>query len=91
MAGKWKREKLGSVLVDKNDDKKFYIKFNKNVSFNEGECINLESKKQQIASLDEAVSSGRMKNLEMAAEIKERLENIPDFVKFEMIKVSRND
>jgi len=91
MAGKWTREKLGSVLKDKKDETKFYVKFNKNCSFNEGDCVNLESKKQQLDSIDDAVSAGRLTDETMVNEIKERINKIPDFVKFEIVKVSRNN
>jgi len=87
---KWKRTKVGSVLKDKDDSKKFYIKFNKECKFNQNDCLSLESKEDQLTSLEGAASAGKL-SADIAEEIRERIGNIPDFVKFEMIKVERLD
>ena len=84
---KWKRTKVGSVLKDKNDPKKFYIKFNKECNFNQNDCLSLESKEDQLSSLEDAFAAGKLKDEEMVNEIRERIQKIPDFVEFEMIKV----
>lgn len=91
----WKRTKVGSVLKDKewdNEDspkyRSSYIKFGRDASFKEGDCINLESAKKQLESLEDAVGRGVLSE-EKAVEIRERINKIPDFVLFEMIKVER--
>ena len=90
---KWKRTKVGSVLKDKDFDtnKKFYIKFGQDAIFKQGDCLSLESKEDQISSLDGAVAAGKLHDETMITKIRERIENIPDFVKFEMVKVERLD
>ena len=89
---KWKRTKVGAVLKDKEFDtnKKSYIKFNKDCDFKQGDCLSLESKKQQLASLEAAFADGKISE-EIVGEIRERISNMKDFVLFEMVKVERLD
>lgn len=89
MAGKWKRTVVGAVLKDKDDPKKSYIKFNKDVTFNKGDSLNLESKEDQLKSLEDAIAKGLL-NAEVGEQIRERINGIKDFVRFEMIKLERN-
>lgn len=89
---KWKRTKVGSVLKDKEFDtnKKLYIKFGKDVSFKQGQCLSLESKEEQLASLKDAVANNKISG-EIAEEIEERINKIPEFVSKEIILVERVD
>lgn len=51
--------------------------------------INLESKASQLASLDAAVANGKLDE-EYAEKQKGFVEKIPDFVRFELIVVSKD-
>lgn len=81
---KTKRTVIGSVLRHKDDPKKSYIKIKNEVRLKAGQILQLQSKKQQLDNLRVAVESGKM-SADMASEIGERLERVPDFVLFEVI------
>lgn len=81
---KKKRNVIGEVLKSKEQGKAPYIKIKKDVTLSAGQSISLESKKKQLDSLAQAVADGKLGG-DMAAEIQERLEKIPDFVMFQMI------
>lgn len=86
---KYKRRVVGSVLKDKNDPKVSYIKMREDVVLKGGEIIRLESKKQQLASLEAAMAAGKITE-EMGNTIKERIEKIPDWVLFELVKLTQS-
>jgi len=87
---KWKRTVVGSVLAQKDDKKKFYIKFKQDVNIKAGDFINLESKQNQIDSIQKAFDEGKVSEdvLESALE---RIEKMPDFVKFDLVKLEKLD
>jgi len=86
----WKRTTVGAVLKDKDDASKSYIKFNMDYNFKKGDCIGLESKAQQLASAEGAIAAGKL-NPEVGEKIIERINNIADFVRFELVKLERVD
>ena len=77
------RKVIGSVQKSKDASKPDYIKISNDVVLTKGMFLNLESKKQQLASLEAAVEQGRLKE-EYAVKARERIEKIPDFVRFEI-------
>lgn len=79
-----KRRTVGSICKRK-DGKGRYLKMSEDVSLKKNEFLNLESQKEQLANLEEAESSGKISS-ENAAKVRERLNKIPDFVLFELIK-----
>lgn len=81
---KLKREVVGSFLKAKDDGKAPYIKFKTDVSFTNGSMVRVENKKFQLASLESAVSAGKL-NGEIAEKAKERINKIPDFVLGELV------
>lgn len=87
---KWKRTNVGSVCKDSKDKTKSYIKFSRDVEFKKGDIINLESADEQMASLQEAVVGGKISE-DFAQKIKERIEKIPDWVRFELVHISKNE
>lgn len=80
-----KRVVVGAVLKDKDNPKKSYIKFNRDVTFKEGDCLSVESKEDQLESLESAIAQGKI-SADLGAKIKERINNIKPFVRFELIK-----
>lgn len=86
---KTKRSVVGSVLKSQKNPKEYYIKFRDDIVFKKGETIRLESKKQQLESLEGAVAAGKLSE-EIAETIRERIEKIPDFVQFELVKLSQS-
>jgi hypothetical protein len=86
------RELVGKVLKgkDRDDGTKAppYIKIEKDFSLKKGDFLNLESKAEQLKSLNFAVSKDKI-SADLGEKIKERIEKIPDFVLFEIIKVSK--
>jgi hypothetical protein len=97
---KWNRTTVGTVIkgkpqLDGSPGKpyvrlKFYKPEHKQAFVNavnnavDGLILNLESKKSQIDSLNEAVANGKLKQ-EYAEKALTRVEKIPDFVLFEVV------
>jgi len=86
---KWKREFVGDVLQDKNDETKFYIKIKQDISLKSGDYLNLESKQNQLDSLKGALERGSIDE-DVYEKLVEKVENMPDFVKFSVIKLTKN-
>ena len=84
----WKRTVVGSVLKDRNDPKKSYIKINSTVTLNKGDTLSLESPKEAIESAELALSEKKISE-ELFQTIKERNENIVDFVRFNILKIEQ--
>lgn len=83
---KARRRVVGSVLKSKDDPSVSYFKVGRNaVTLQPGEILSLESKAQQLASLDHVVASGKL-SADLAETARARIEKIPDFVRFEMIQ-----
>lgn len=84
MAGKLKREVVGSFLKSKDDSKPPYLKFRSAMTLKEGEVIRVENKKFQLQSLETAINAGKL-NGEIAEKAKERINKIPEFVIAELV------
>lgn len=83
---KSKRRVIGSVLKSKDNPRQSYLKVGKDtVTLQPGECLSLESKEEQLASLERAVELGKL-SPEMAEKSRARIEKIPEFVRFEVIQ-----
>lgn len=79
-----KRLTIGSVVKSKEAGKPDYIKVSQDITLKKGQFLNLESKERQLESLDAAVAAGKLSE-DMANEIKERTNKIPDWVRFEIV------
>lgn len=84
------REVIGTVgNPQKKDDGKVkhpYIKFKKNVSFKEGDYVTVETKKSRLASIEQAVKSGKMSE-EVYEKLKEQINKTPDWVMGELVRL----
>jgi len=78
MAGK--RRDIGSVIKGK-DGKPDYIKISQDVTLKKGQYLNLETKARQLENLQKSVASGKL-STDLGEKIKERLENTPEWVRF---------
>lgn len=83
---KTKRSVVGSVCKSKESGKPDYIKIREDLSLKKGQVLRLESKKFQLDSLQNAVSSGKL-SADLGEKIKERIEKIPEWVRFEIVAV----
>lgn len=83
---KSKRSVVGSVCKSKDSGKPDYIKVRDDLSLRKGQILRLESKKYQLESLQGAVSAGKLSS-ELGEKIRERIEKIPDWVRFEIVAV----
>lgn len=83
------RKVLGSVVKSKEAGKPDYIKINTDAVLKKGQTFSLESKTQQLKSLEAAVAAGKL-TPDVGEEIKERLEKMPDFVRFEIVSYEKN-
>ena len=77
---KKKRESVGSVYRSKEEGKPPYIKMR------DGQIYSLESAKFQRESLDKAVNAGKL-SPEIAETIHARIDKIPEYVLFEIVKL----
>lgn len=85
---KYKRTVIGSVVKNKEAGKPDYIKVNGAHVLKDGQFLNLETKAAQLASLDEAVKAGKLSG-EVAESARERINKIPDFVRFQIVAVEK--
>lgn len=87
---KAKRSVVGSVCKSKDSGKPDYIKVRDDMSLRKGQILRLESKKYQLDSLQNAVSAGKLSS-ELGEKIRERIEKIPDWVRFEIVAVESTE
>lgn len=87
---KWNKTVVGSVIKSKDKSKPDYVKFKTNVSFKEGDTLSLETKAFKLSSLQEGVQAGRL-NEELAAKIRETIEKMPDFVRGDLVRLTKNE
>jgi len=87
---KYKRFVVGSVCKAKDAGKPDYIKMGADINLKKGDILNLESAKAQLESLEASMANGKL-SAELGAKIKERLEKIPSFVRFQIVKISKED
>ena len=83
---KWQRQVVGDVR--KNDKGGSYIKIKDDVTLKRGQCLNVESKAEQLAGVDKALADGKMSE-EVAEKVKERINKIPDFILREIILLNK--
>ena len=87
---KWTRQIVGDVLKDKEDKSKSYIKVKADITLKAGDYLNLESKKHQLDGITKAFEEGKV-NEEIFNSACERINKIPDFVMFSIVKLTKND
>lgn len=61
-----------------------YIKVRGAHVLKDGQFLNLETKAQQLKNLETAVASGKLSG-DLASQIRERVNKIPDWVRFEVV------
>lgn len=76
---------IGSVVKGKNG-KGDYIKISRDVTLKEGTYLNLESKADQQKRLTESIENGKLSG-DFAQKLQDRVNKIPDFVRFEIVKL----
>jgi hypothetical protein len=76
---KKKRQVIGSVCKSK-DGGPDYIKMR------DGKTYRLESAKQQLDSLEKAVAEGKL-SPDIGDKVRERIEKIPSWIRFEIIEL----
>lgn len=85
----YKRVQVGAVLKSKDPSQPDYIKINEDVTLKKGDILNLESKKSKLASLEKNVENGKLSG-DLADKIREGIEKMPDFIRFEIVKVTKD-
>lgn len=88
----WDRQQIGKI-VKKSDDKlrypgvkEFSLKIDQDITLKAGTYLNLENKAYKIASLEANRDKMNPENYEKALE---RINKMPDFVFFEVIKLTK--
>lgn len=87
---KTKRSVVGSVCKSKDSGKPDYIKIRDEMSLKKGQILRLESKKFQLDSLQNAVTAGKLSG-DLSEKIKERIEKIPEWVRFEIVALETTE
>ena len=85
----YKRLKIGSVLKSKDVSQPDYIKIDVDVVLKKGDSLSLESKKSKLASIEKAVENNKLSE-EVAEKMRGFAEKIPDFVRFEIVQITRD-
>ena len=86
---KFKRLTVGDIVKGK-DGKPDYIKISNDVVLKRGDFLNLESKASQTKSIETAVKDGKMSE-EIATSVMERVNKIPEFVRFQIVKLEKQE
>lgn len=85
----YKRTKVGSVLKSKDASQPDYIKIDADVTLKKGDILNLESKKSKLTSLEKNIENGKLSG-ELADKIRASIDKIPEFVRFEIVRVTKD-
>jgi hypothetical protein len=96
---KWKRNTVGSVMKGREAGDSDYVKLRGDMKdvllqaiakmdAQKGLALNLESKKSRLEGLEEAVRNSKM-SAENAEKARERINKMPDFVRFEIVLVEK--
>ena len=89
MANKYSRTVVGSIVKSKDTTKPDYVTVANDIVLKKGQYLNLESKTFQLSGIDKAVADGKM-SAEIGTAAKERINKIPDFVRFQIVQVTKN-
>ena len=81
---KFKRRVVGTICKGK-EGKGDYLKITEDIKAG---FFNLESKKSQLDNLEKLINEGKVSG-DFAETIRARIENIPDFVRFQIVKVEK--
>ena len=98
---KYTRTVVGSVMKNKDSSKPDYIRLRGDTAKalaqvlmkadnKTGQILNLESRKFQEQSLDEAVKAGKLSE-DVAAKRRESIAKTPDYVRFSIILVEKSE
>lgn len=90
MPNKYKRTVVGSVVKNRDTSKPDYIQIGTDVALKKGTYLNLESKAFQLQSVASILETGKM-SPENAEKAKERINKIPDFVRFQIVLVEKSE
>ena len=85
----YKRLQIGSVLKSKDVSQPDYIKISEDIVLKKGDILNLESKKSKLASLEKNVENGKLSG-DLADKIREAIEKTPEFIRFSIVKVTKD-
>lgn len=86
---RYKRIKVGQIVKGK-DGKPDYIKVDNDVTLKRGDYLNLESAASQRKGIEDAMQAGKLSG-EVAEKMLEKVNKIPPFVRFEIVKLEKGD
>lgn len=82
-SGSKKWTKIGAILKSKNNNNGFYIKIDQDVSLKKGDYVTVKNPRETV---EELLSKGVLTE----EQAQERLQKIPDWVKYELIVSSES-
>lgn len=85
---KYKRVNIGSIVKSKKSGEGDYIKISQDVVLKQGDFLNLEAPKDAILSLTAARDEGKVSG-DWVEKRLENLNKIKEFVRFEIVRVSK--
>lgn len=80
---KLKRVKVGAIVKGR-EGKPDYLKVYGDHVIKDGQYLNLESKAQQLANLEQALANKKL-SADVVEAMKAKVNKIPDFVRFEVV------
>jgi len=87
---KWTKTTVGSVLKAKEAGQPDYIKIKNDITLRAGQSLRLESKASKLKDLEQGIELGRI-NPELAEKIRTNIDKHPDFVRFDIVLLSKNE
>lgn len=84
-----KRRVIGSIVKGK-DGKPDYIKIREDVTLRSGQFLNLENKASKIAGIRRALEMDKLSQ-EVAEKMLAQAEQLPEFVRFEIVLLENRD
>jgi len=87
---KWTKTTVGSVLKAKEAGQPDYVKIKNDITLRAGQTLRLESKTTKLKDLEEGIEKGRI-NPELAEKIRATIDKHPEFVRFDIVLLSKNE
>lgn len=89
--GRYARRRVGTIYVSKIPGQSDYLKFSlppgETLEFRDGDKLQVESKSYRLTNAELGVKEGRI-DAEFGAQLREKAEKMPDFVRAEVVLLS---
>lgn len=91
--GKYSRKNVGSIYKSKLQDQSDYLVFRipegEELTFRNGDKLQVETKDFRLKNIEQGVANGRLSE-DVALALKEKAEKTPEFVRAELVLLTKN-